>query len=368
MNKKSIIIPLIFLVGGGFAYYYWQHQETPIKAKEIIPEIKSRVDTLWGKQQPINENKLKLFGNIDIRETQLAFNGSEHIAEILVEEGQFVKKGQLLARLHDEILKAQLIEAEAQLDAQKQVLAKLKAGARKEEINKVRAEWNAAQAQAKVALTSYKRLIPLLKKRVITPEEADKAKAQADSSHAQAEAVKHALILLQSGTRREDIAAANAILKSREAAVTLVKQKLQDTRLVAPDDGIIRNRILEVGSMAFPQTPVMTLALVDPVWVRAYLPEPALGKVAIGSRANIYTDSFPDKAFKGWVGYISPTAEFTPKNIQTSELRTRLVYSVRVFACNPQHELRLGMPATVRIDISKPPASQTKGIHVCGEK
>lgn len=368
MNKKAIIFPLILLVGAGLVYYYLQQPGVPVKVKELIPQMKIRVGTLFGKQEGANENELLLFGNVDIRETQLAFNGSEHIAEILVEEGQFVKKGQLLARLHDEILKAQFAEAEAQLDAQKQTLAKLKAGARKEEIDKVRAEWNAAKAQSKVALSSYKRLVPLLKKHLVTPEEVDKAKALADSSRAQAEAVKHGLILIQSGTRKEDVASAYAILKSRQAAVALVEQKLRDARLIAPSDGIIRNRILEVGSMAFPQTPVMTLAFVNPVWVRAYLPEPALGKVAIGSKATIYTDSYPDKPYEGWVGYISPTSEFTPKNIQTSELRTRLVYSVRIYACNPQNELRLGMPATVRIDISQPPATQQKGIQSCGNE
>ena len=365
---KKIILLVILIVGGGSAYYFWQQQNPSVKGSEIIPEIKSQIISLFGKQQQGDENELLLYGNVDIREAQLAFNGSEHISQILVQEGEQVKKGQLLAYLHNEILKAQLREAEAQLQAQKETLIKLKAGARKEEIEKVRAEYNAALAQSKVALSSYNRVLPLVKKQVISPDEADKAKALADSSRAQAEAVRHALILLQSGTRKEDIAAAEAILKSREANVSLVNQKLDDAKLYAPADGIIRNRILEVGSMAFPATPVMTLAFVNPVWVRAYLPETALGKVAIGSKATITTDSFPDKVYEGWVGYISPTSEFTPKTIQTTELRTRLVYSVRIFACNPQNELRLGMPTTVHIDISQAPDSQQKGIQNCGNK
>ncbi len=368
MNKKAIIFPLIILFGAGIAYYYWLQQGVPINKNTIIPEVKNKVGSLFGKQNDGNENELILYGNVDIRETQLAFNGSEHITEILVEEGEHVKKGQLLAHLNDKILKAQLAEAEAQLEAQQQTVKKLKSGARKEEIDKVRSELNAALAQSKVALSSYKRLLPLLRKQVVTPEEVDKAKALVDSSKAQAEAIRHELILLESGNRKEDIAAAEAVLRSKEAAITLVKQQLEDTKLLAPANGIIRNRILEVGSMAFPQTPVMTLALVNPVWVRAYLPEPSLGKVAIGSKAKIFTDSYPDEAYEGWVGYISPTSEFTPKNIQTSELRTRLVYSVRIFACNPQDELRLGMPATVSIDISRPPASQTIGIQSCGNE
>lgn len=359
---------ILLITGAGTAYYFWQQKKPPVKNSGIISEIKSQFSSLFGKQQNQNQNKLFLYGNVDIRETQLAFNGSEHISEILVQEGENVIKGQLLARLHDEIFKSQLKQAEAELEAQLQTVIKLKAGARSEEINKVRAEYNAIQAQHKVALSSYKRLLPLEKKQAISPDEVDKAKALADSYKAQTEAVRQALILLQSGTRKEEIAVAEAIFKSREANVSLVKQKLNDSRLYAPADGIIRTRILEIGSMAFPQTPVMTLAFVNPVWVRAYIPETALGKVALGSKAMITTDSYPDKIYDGWVGYISPTSEFTPKNIQTTELRTRLVYSVRIYACNPQNELRLGMPATVHIDISQAPDSQQKGIQNCGNE
>ncbi len=345
MKKLIILFLLLLLAGGGTAYYFWQQPEKTLDSSELI-----------------------LYGNVDIREVQLAFNGSEHIAEILVEEGEQVKKGQLLARLHNEILKAQLKEAEAYVEAQQQVVSKLKAGSRIEEVNMAKAELNAAIAQSKAASSTYQRLLPLLKRKMITPDDVDRAKALADASEAQVEAVRQALILLQSGSRKEDIASAVAVLKSRKASVLLVKQRLQDAVLHAPADGIIRNRILEIGSMAFPQTPVMTLAFVNPVWVRAYLPEPALGKVAAGSKALIYTDSYPDKAYEGWVGYISPTSEFTPKNIQTEELRTRLVYSMRVYACNPQNELRLGMPATVHIDISEPPALRAKNIKACGNE
>jgi len=368
MNKKAIIISLVLLAGAGMTYGYLQLSAGSTQDGDAQTDLKNRLGGLFGSAQDAQQNELLLYGNVDIRETQLSFNGSEHIAEISVEEGAEVKKGQLLARLHDGILRAQLQEAQAQLEAQVQAVNKLKAGARVEEINKSRAEWKAAEAQSKVALSSYERLASLLAMRAATPEDVDQAKALADSSTSQAEAIKNAYLIMKSGSRIEDVAAAEAILKSREAAVLLVQQRLDDAKLIAPADGIIRNRILEVGSMAFPQTPVMTLAFVDPVWVRAYLPEPALGKVAIGSKARIYTDSFPDKVYEGWVGYISPTAEFTPKNIQTSELRTRLVYSVRIFACNPQKELRLGMPATVRIDISTPPAQQEKGVQACGNE
>ncbi len=342
MNKKILILPVFVLAGVIGGLYFWQ-------------------------QQQLNEEdgQLSLYGNVDIREAQLAFNSSEHIDAILVQEGDRVKKGQLLARLHREVLEARLNEAQAQLQAQQQTLAKLEAGSRPAEISKARAELEAARARARSARATYKRLLPMLKKKLVSPEDLENARAVADAAAAEMNAVQQALTLLKLGPRKEDIAIAKAVLVSRKASVTLAKQRLDDTNLYAPADGIIRNRILEPGDMAFPQTPVLSLAFINPVWVRTYLPEPALGKISLGAPATIYTDSFPGKAYQGWVGYISPTAEFTPKNVQTSELRTRLVYSVRIFACNPQGELRLGMPATVHIAIDLPPASQKAARKNC---
>ncbi len=307
-------------------------------------------------QQPQNGDdgsQLALYGNIDIREAQLAFNGSEHIAEILVQEGDDVSKGQLLARLHTELLQARLAEAKASVEAQRQMLIRLEAGSRPEEIRKAEAELQAAEAQAKAAHDSYRRVAQLLERKLASPQDEEQARSQADAAAAQVKAVQATLALLKAGARKEDIAAARAQLAAREAALAQAQQRLSDASLYAPADGIIRNRILEPGDMAFPQSPVLTLAFLDPVWVRAYLPEPMLGRVRLGATAWITTDSYPDKRYPGWVGYVSPTAEFTPKTVQTPELRTRLVYSVRIFACNPDGELRLGMPVSVDIELDQ---------------
>jgi len=336
MIKKVIIFPFLLITIAVLSY--------------LLLQQKTNVD----------DSKITLYGNVDIREAQLSFNSSEHIKELFVQEGDHVNKGQLLATLHTQVLEAQKLQAEAQLLTNQQMLIKLEAGNRKEEIDKVKAEFNAAQARAKGAVDSYVRLKPLIEKHLISPDELEKAKALADSAQAETEAIRQALILLEAGARIEDIAIAKAIVANSEATVQLANQRLDDANLYAPDTGVIRNRILEPGDMAFPQTPVMTLAFINPVWVRAYLPEPALGKITLGSPAKIFTDSFPDKAYIGWVGYISPTAEFTPKVVQTEELRTRLVYSVKIFACNPQDELRLGMPVTVEIDTTKLPSELTK--------
>ncbi len=329
--KKAFSAVLVIAAVGVVAIYFW-----------LPPSGKGDGD-----------GRLALYGNIDIREAQLAFNGSEHIAEILVQEGDRVAKGQLLARLHPELLEARLAEAEAAVEAQRQVVARLEAGSRPEEIRKAEAELEAARAEAKAAYDSYRRVAKLLERQLASPQDEEQARSQADAAAAQVKAVQATLALLKAGARKEDIAAARAQLAAREAALKLARQQLSDASLYAPADGIIRNRILEPGDMAFPQSPVLTLAFLDPVWVRAYLPEPMLGRVRLGATAWITTDSYPDKRYQGWVGYVSPTAEFTPKTVQTPELRTRLVYSVRIFACNPDGELRLGMPASVEIELDQ---------------
>ena len=129
----------------------------------------------------------------------------------------------------------------------------------------------------------------------------------------------------------------------------------------------MRDRILEPGDMASPQTPVLTLALNDPLWVRTYVPESELGRIRLGMAAEVHTDSYPDKTYHGWVGFLSPTAEFTPKNVETSDLRTRLVYQARIFVCNPQNELRLGMPATVTLALDQPPDQAAESPQRCAE-
>ncbi len=309
-------------------------------------------------------DQLPLYGNIEIRETQLAFNASEHIAAVWVEEGDRVTQGQRLARLHSELLEAQLAQAKAMLIEQQQIVAKFQAGSRPEEIRKGEAEVAAARARAQSAADSYQRVAKLLDKSLASADDVENARALAEAAQAQVDVAEQTLILLKLGPREEDVAVAQAQLAQREAALMSARQRLDNATLYAPADGVIRNRILEPGDMAFPQTPVLTLALTDPVWVRAYLPEPMLGRVKLGARATIQSDSYPDKQYEGWVGYISPTAEFTPKTVQTPELRTRLVYSIRVFACNPQDELRLGMPVTVNVTLDQSVA--TPHANRCG--
>ena len=327
MKKRLPIILILLIAGGAFA---------------------------WFKLRPPQEtgNVLTLYGNVDIREAQLAFNASEHVDMVLVDEGEHVSKGQLLARLHQGLFQSQVDQAAAQVEARRQQLAKLKAGNRPEEIDKARAEVEAARARAKAARDTWQRLQRLVQKKLASREEVETAASNANAAQAQLEAAQAALRLMEAGPRKEDIAAAQADLKAAEAALALARQNLANTELHAPADGVIRTRILEPGDMASPLKPALTLAFINPVWVRAYLPESLLGKVKPGMPVSIVTDSYPDRRYPAWVGHISPTAEFTPKNVETPELRTRLVYQMRIIACNEREELRLGMPATVHIDLA----------------
>jgi HlyD family secretion protein len=299
-------------------------------------------------------DRLTLYGNVDIRQVEVAFNDSERIVAMEAHEGDRVRTGQLLARLDTRRLKAVADEARARVAAQRQVVARLLAGSRPEEIRKARADVAAAKAEAHNATLDERRQRDLARRKLVPQAAADAATAVAVAARARLEAAGETLKLVLAGPRKEDIAAAKAMLQADEAVLTLAGRRLADARLYAPADGIIQNRILEPGDMASPQRPAYTLALTNPVWVRAYVPEPDLGRIREGMRAWITTDSYPGRRYAGWVGYISPTAEFTPKSVETPQVRTRLVYQVRIYACNPQGELRLGMPATVEIPLNAP--------------
>jgi HlyD family secretion protein len=183
--------------------------------------------------------------------------------------------------------------------------------------------------------------------RAVREQDVDDAKAAVDVAEARLAVNQKSLDLAVIGPRKEDIAQNEAQLRGNEAQLALLRQQLADAQLIAPVDAVIRTRILEAGDMASPQKPVFSLAITDPKWVLAYVSEPDLGKVHSGMAAAIMVDSFPKRRFEGWVGFVSPVAEFTPKTVQTEELRTSLVYEVRVFVKDPSDELRLGMPATV---------------------
>jgi len=303
--------------------------------------------------------ELTLYGNVDLREVQLPFNDTERVAQVLVAEGDRVHQGQLLARLNTGRLAPQVAKAQALVEMQQQVLLRLQHGNRPQEIAQAGANVAAAQADAANAQAQYHRILTLSDSsggRAVSRQDLDAAKATYDSAAARLTVSRKAFALERLGPRREDVAEAQAQLRADQADLAVAQQALDDAQLRAPLDSVVRSRLVEPGDISSPRQAAFTLAITDPKWVRAYVDEPDLGAVREGMAAAVTVDSFPGRRFSGWIGFISPVAEFTPKNVETTALRSSLVYEVRVFVHDPGNQLRLGMPATVHL----PPASGTR--------
>lgn len=300
--------------------------------------------------QQDNQEELVLQGNVDVREVSLAFRQSDRILEMLAEEGDRVQKGQVLARLDTRELMLQLQRLNAEIAAQQSTVDKLHNGTRPEEIRQAEGNLRQAQAAAEHAAGVYQRKREIYTSIAgISQQELDNAYHDMEAKQATMSVAEAALQEAKAGPRQEDIAGAEAGLQALRNEQLRYTYLLSQYELQAPDDGVIRSRLLETGDMASPSKPVFKLSLPGKKWVRAYVPETELGRVYEGQQARVYIDSLPGKAIGGQVGYISGTAEFTPKNVQTEELRTSLVYEVRVYVDDADNVLRLGMPAAVRI-------------------
>ncbi len=296
-----------------------------------------------------SDGDLTLYGKVELRDAQLAFNEQEYIREILVEEGDVVEPGQVLARLDTSLLDAQLAEAKALMDAQREILQRLQTGPRPQEIAQAEAEVQAANVDVENARKRVNRLQQTSSTGATTQQDLDDATAALNIAEAALNVRQKALELLKEGFRSEEIAEARARLAASEARIEIINTRLEDTSLAAPSAGTVQSRIMEPGEMTRPGQAVLVIALTEPKWIRAYLPEPQLGRVRNGMPAHILSDSFPGKSYNGSVSFISPEAEFTPKTVQTEDLRTHLVYEIRILVDDPENELRLGMPVTVKL-------------------
>lgn len=304
------------------------------------------------------EDKAVLYGNVDLRQVDLAFLISERIDSVLVDEGDTVVPGQKLATLETVRLQQAADEARQTAEAARQNYLRVKNGPRAEEIAQARANVQAAEATLNNAGVRSKRLVALAETKSISRQEADDAIASQQVAAANLDVARKQLELLLAGSRVEDIAQALAQYNQAKANLTIREQNLKDAVLYAPSNAVVRNRILEKVDMASPQKPVYNLSLNHTKWVRAYLTESQLGKVKPGFSATVHNDSFPDTDFKGTVGFISSVAEFTPKNVETPDLRTALVYEVRIIVDDPDNRLRLGAPATVTIPLDQNAGTQ----------
>jgi HlyD family secretion protein len=296
--------------------------------------------------------QLTLSGNIDVRQVNLTFKVGGRIETLAFDEGDLVKAGQVVATLDRRYFDDDLRLARAQRDATASALSRLENGSRPEEIAEARALVAERKATLERARADLERAERAFGTGVASKQDRDLARATRDEAEARLKSAEQSLRLAELGPREEDIAQSRAQLRAEEARVLVAERNLADSSLIAPNDGVILTRAREKGAIVQPGETVFTLTLVSPVWVRTYLNEPDLGLVQPGMVAAVTTDSAPNRPYGGHIGFISPTAEFTPKTVETRELRTDLVYRVRVIVDNPDGGLRQGMPVTVRIALS----------------
>lgn len=293
-------------------------------------------------------SNLTLYGNVDIREVELAFRQPGRLETMASEEGAQVREGDLLAELDARPYRDALAAADAAQALAAAQLEKLRNGNRPQEIQRSAAEVDLFTALEKRLATEVKRQTELAATHFTSQQELDKVLSNHDEAASGLIMAQQSHDLLREGARREDIRAAEASLAAAEAARAQAQTALDDTRLLAPADGVVLARLLEPGSMVTSQTPVYTLALPDPVYIRAFAAEPQLGQVAPGTPVRVTTDSSA-RAYAGVVGFVSPRAEFTPKSVETTSLRTDLVYRLRIIVPEGDEGLRQGMPVTIEV-------------------
>jgi HlyD family secretion protein len=283
-----------------------------------------------------------LSGNVDVHQVELAFRVSGRIAQLKVDEGDVVKEGESIAELDRVPFENDFAVAQAGV-------AQASAVVRQREADLLNAR------------VTLERLQELVAKSLVNQQQVDDAQARVRVAEAAQASAREQLNLVTRGSRKEDIEAQTAALAASQARLEQAKTALQDTTLVAPSGGIVAVRARELGAIVQAGQTVYTLALTDPVWIRAYVPQPRLGRIKPGMHVKLEIDSMPGKQYDGTVGFISPEAEFTPKNVQTEQLRDDLVYRIRVIARDPDNVFRQGMPVTVRVPAADAAANSEPG-------
>lgn len=321
--KRTIVTATVLIVFAGAASLGWKYYGSPQESSD----------------------QLVLLGNVDVRQVNLAFKVAGRIAAVTVEEGDSIKAGQIVASLEKEDFEDGIRLAHSRVKGQDAVLAELEAGMRPEEIEQARALVTQRQAALRLAEATLKRQEVLAARDFASHQVHDEAQARLDEARAQLHAAEEALELAETGSRQEDIDQARAQLDAYRAELSLAERRLADATLRAPNEGIILTRAREPGAIVGTGETIYTLSLSSPVWVRTYVDEPDLGRIHSGMHAEVRTDS--GGTYEGQIGFISPVAEFTPKTVETRELRTSLVYRLRVIVEDPDNGLRQGMPVTV---------------------
>ena len=386
MRRRKIAVIVAAVVAAGLIYYF----------KFFLPGL--------------SNGQIKASGHIEVTEVDMSFRIPGHVAKLYVDEGMKPKKGEALAELDQEIIKARRDQAEAQvreLEAREASLAmtikiqeevldaeinrakagvkaadarylSLKTGSREQEIAEAAAARDQAKFESENRERDYQRMKELFSNKIISASQYDAARTSAEAARAAYEAALERYKLVKAGPRDEvvlegkanlagssaglvaaeagrkeveklklDLLALQAQRDQAKAALAIAEEDVKKSRLYSPFDGFVTVKDVEEGEYVQAGTPVITVADLDEVWVKTYVPETQLGRVYLGQKAEVISDTFPGKTYPGTVTFISPEAEFTPKNVQTKEERVKLVYRIKVTLQNPKQELKPGMPVDV---------------------
>jgi HlyD family secretion protein len=337
MNKKIFIpaIAAVFLIS---AVLFW----------------------LYSRDTSASNGRIFVSGNIEAVEVDLSFRIAGQIDSLSIEEGDRIAKGQVIATLDTDTLRAQRGAAEAEIANLRAVLDELEEGSRAENIEAARAVAKSAESKMKNAQDEYDRYLPLFKRGAISASAFD---SKATALKVAVEDYNNAIQRLQElekGPREQQIRAARARLQRAEWELKRINLDIEHSSLISPVSGVVLVKSNESGEVVLPGATVATVAAIDEVWLKGYVGEDKLGRVKLGQKARITTDTYPDKVYEGSVTFISSRAEFTPKNVQTKEERVKQVYRVKITIPNPNQELKIGMPAEGYI-LTGNETNETKG-------
>ena len=307
---------------------------------------------LYFKKQ-VDPNRVKVSGNIETTTVGVGFKIAGHVVQRLVEEGDSIKRGQPIAKLETGDLELEVANAKAQLLASQAVFAQLVNGSRPQDVSAARAAMRSAEADRNNAAAEYQRTQQLFAQNAISAQDRDRSRTAYETAAARADQAAQQLSLVMEGPRQEEIALAAARLEQAKQALNLAQTRLAYAQVASPIDGVVLSKNIESGEYVSSGTPVVTVGVLDEVWLKAYIAEGDLGRVKLGQKVAVTTDTYPNKIYNGTIGFIASEAEFTPKNIQTAEERVKLVYRIKIMIENTSRELKPGMPADAVIRLGE---------------
>jgi len=321
----------------------------------VLAAVAGALFYLFTRDKKEEDPFIKVSGNIETTEVGVGFKIPGRIVSIAVQEGDWIEKGKVLAKLDDEDLRQRLELARATLRSAQARLKKLLAGSRPEELREAEAILQQAQFDLENKQTQYERMKLLFDRRVIAKETLDNSETAYKVAKAALQKATENYQLVKEGPRKEDIEDARAQVEQAQASLKLAETQFSYTVLHAPISGIVLVKSGEIGEVVNPGTSILTLGDIENVWLKAYIAETDLSKIKWGQEAMVTTDLRPQKVYKGRISFISSQAEFTPKQIQTEKERVTLVYRIKVDIPNPDRELKPGMPADGKILLSSSP-------------